>query len=84
MSVAVAHDDHQSDDGELLRLLRDAAATFARRGGVERSRGLRATRPGMDVALWKEMAEQGWLGILIPESFGVSLTLLHAVRALQT
>ena len=70
MSVAVAHDEHQSDDGELLRLLRDAAATFARRGGIERSRVLRATRPGMDAAVWTQMAEQGWLGILIPEEFG--------------
>ena len=70
MSVAVAHDEHQSDDGELLRLLRDAAATFARRGGIERSRALRATRPGMDAAVWTQMAEQGWLGILVPEEFG--------------
>ena len=70
MSVAVAHDEHQSDDGELLRLLRDAAATFARRGGIERSRALRATRPGMDAAVWTQMAEQGWLGIIIPEEFG--------------
>ncbi len=70
MSVAVAHDEHPSGDGELLRLLRDAAATFARRGGVERSRALRTTRPGMDAAVWKDMAEQGWLGIVIPEEFG--------------
>jgi alkylation response protein AidB-like acyl-CoA dehydrogenase len=70
MSVAVAHDEHHSDDGELLRLLRDAAATFARRGGLERSRALRTTRPGMDAAAWKQMAEQGWLGILVPEEFG--------------
>ncbi len=70
MSVAVAHDEHQSDDGELLRLLRDAAATFAKRGGIERSRALRTTRPGMDAAVWKQMAEQGWLGIIIPEDFG--------------
>lgn len=70
MSVAVAHDETQSDDGELLRLLRDAAATFARRGGVERSRALRTTRPGMDSAAWTQMAEQGWLGILVPEEFG--------------
>ena len=70
MSVAVAHDEHQSDDGELLRLLRDAAATFARRGGIERSRTLRATRPGLDAAVWTQMAEQGWLGIIIPEEFG--------------
>ncbi len=69
MSIAVAHDDHQ-DDGEMLRLLRDATATFARRAGVGRSRALRKTRPGFDRATWKEMAEQGWLGILIPENFG--------------
>jgi len=69
MSSAVAHDDSQ-DDGEMLRLLRDAAATFARRAGVGRSRGLRNTRPGFDRATWKEMAEQGWLGILIAENFG--------------
>ncbi|MDQ8730822.1 acyl-CoA dehydrogenase [Bradyrhizobium sp. LHD-71] len=70
MSVAVAHDETQSDDGELKRLLRDATASFARRGGVERSRALRTTRPGMDVDAWKQMAEQGWLGILVPETYG--------------
>jgi alkylation response protein AidB-like acyl-CoA dehydrogenase len=70
MSVAVAHDEHRSDDGELRRLLRDAAATFARRGGVERSRALRTTRPGLDAVVWKQMAEQGWLGIIVPEEFG--------------
>jgi alkylation response protein AidB-like acyl-CoA dehydrogenase len=70
MSVAVAHDEHQSDDGELRRLLRDAASTFAKRGGIARSRALRATRPGMDAAAWKQMAEQGWLGIIVPEEFG--------------
>jgi alkylation response protein AidB-like acyl-CoA dehydrogenase len=70
MSVAVAHDEHQSDDGELNRLLRDAAATFAKRGGLERARALRTTRPGLDTAVWTQMAEQGWLGIIIPEEFG--------------
>ncbi len=69
MSIAVAHDDRQ-DDGEMLRLLRDAAATFAKRSGVGRSRALRKTRPGFDRPTWKQMAEQGWLGILIPENFG--------------
>lgn len=70
MSVAVAHDEYQSDDGELLRLLRDAAATFAKRAGIERSRALRATRPGIDAAVWKQMADQGWLGIVVPQEFG--------------
>jgi alkylation response protein AidB-like acyl-CoA dehydrogenase len=69
MSIAVAHDDHQ-DDGELKRLLRDAAASFAKRCGLARSRGLRNARPGFDRAVVKQLAEQGWLGILIPEHLG--------------
>lgn len=70
MSVAVAHDQNQSDDGDLLRLLRDAASSFAKRGGLPRIRALRGTKPGMDPAVWSQMAEQGWLGIIIPEEFG--------------
>ncbi len=70
MSVAVAHDQNQSDDSDLLRLLRDAASSFAKRGGLPRIRALRGTKPGMDPAVWSQMAEQGWLGIIIPEDFG--------------
>lgn len=70
MSVAVAHDQNQSDDGDLLRLLRDAASSFAKRGGLPRIRALRGTKPGMDPSTWSQMAEQGWLGIIIPEAFG--------------
>jgi alkylation response protein AidB-like acyl-CoA dehydrogenase len=69
MSVAVAH-DQSSDDGDLLRLLRDAVSSFAKRGGLPRSRALRGTKPGIDPAAWAQMAEQGWLGIIIPEQHG--------------
>lgn len=71
MSVAVAHDEHsQSDNDDVRRLLKDAASAFAKKGGLQRSRALRGTKPGFDVAVWKQMAEQGWLGLLIAEEFG--------------
>lgn len=71
MSVAVAHDQNQSsDDGDLLRLLRDAVSSFAKRGSLPRIRALRGTKPGIDRAVWSQMAEQGWLGIIVPEAHG--------------
>ena len=60
-------------DADELRMLRDSAIAFcARESGLARVRGLRGTRPGFDPAVWKKMADQGWLGILLPESFGGS------------
>ena len=70
MSVATARSETAEASVELHRLLRDSAATFAKRGGIARVRALRATAPGFDRAIWKQMAEQGWLGILIAESHG--------------
>lgn len=58
---------------ETARLLRDAATGFAKFDGT-RVRGLRANSgatPGqIDRAKWKDIAEQGWLGILVPEAGG--------------
>ncbi|RYE51139.1 MAG: acyl-CoA dehydrogenase, partial [Rhizobiaceae bacterium] len=51
-------------------LLKDAASAFARKGGLARSRALRQTEPGFDRGMWAQMAEQGWLGLLIDEEFG--------------
>ena len=71
MSVAVDHDANaQTDNDDVLRLLRDAASAFARKGGLARSRALRDTKPGFDREVWSQMAEQGWLGLLISEEFG--------------
>src|SRR5579871_1350228 len=70
MSVATARDESTEASVELHRLLRDSAATFARRGGIARVRALRAKSPGFDRATWTQMAEQGWLGILIGETRG--------------
>ena len=70
MSIATARSEATEASVELHRLLRDSAATFAKRGGIARIRALRAKAPGFDHATWKQMAEQGWLGVLIPESHG--------------
>jgi alkylation response protein AidB-like acyl-CoA dehydrogenase len=53
------------------RLLADSVEDFAARGtNIARVRKLRATAAEYDRAVWKKMAELGWLGILVPESHG--------------
>jgi alkylation response protein AidB-like acyl-CoA dehydrogenase len=42
----------------------------ARATDLARVRRLRATSTEYDRALWKKMAELGWLGILVPEHYG--------------
>ena len=73
------------------RMIRDAAAAyFAKDLGYARVRAQRGKLPGYDVAVWREMAELGWLGLRIPEkhggigaSFGETVLLLEqAGRAL--
>ena len=52
-------------------MLRDSVADFARRGtDIKRVRRLRDTQPGFERAVWQQMAEFGWLGILVPEAYG--------------
>jgi len=54
-------------------ILRDMAKTFFdEKSPVERMRALRDSRDetGFTRSLWKEMAELGWTGILLPESVG--------------
>jgi alkylation response protein AidB-like acyl-CoA dehydrogenase len=53
------------------KLLVSAAASFAKKSSpVERLRKLRWTEPGWDPAVWKQMAELGWLGLPFPEAVG--------------
>jgi len=56
-----------SDD--MLRMLRDSAADFARLDAA-RVRRLRGADPGFERSVWQEMAGMGWLGVLIPEEHG--------------
>ena len=56
---------------EHRRLLADSVADFTARGtDIARVRRLRGTQAEYDRAVWKKMAELGWLGILVPESCG--------------
>ena len=51
--------------------LRDSVADFVNRGtSIARVRGLRGTKPGYERAVGAQMAELGWLGILVPEDCG--------------
>lgn len=54
---------------DTLRMLRDSAADFAALDAA-RVRRLRGTDPGFERGVWKDMAEMGWLGVLIPEDQG--------------
>ena len=56
---------------EHARMLRDSVADFVKRGtDIKRVRRLRDTQPGFERPVWQQMADFGWLGILIPESYG--------------
>ncbi|MHA1108791.1 MAG: acyl-CoA dehydrogenase family protein, partial [Alphaproteobacteria bacterium] len=53
------------------KLLRDSAATLIERSaGAGRHRELRDTDAGFDRAVYAEIAEAGWLGLLLPEEAG--------------
>ena len=61
------------DRGESIRMIRESAAGIApRTGDFKRIRGLRFTEPGFERAVWREMCEMGWLGLMVPESHGGS------------
>lgn len=52
-------------------MLRDSVADFtARTPGIARMRKLRGDPAEFDRAVWRQMAELGWLGILVPEEHG--------------
>lgn len=65
--------DSVEDRSESLRMIRDSAAGIApRTGDFRRIRALRFTDPGFDRAVWTEMCNMGWLGLLVPEARGGS------------
>jgi alkylation response protein AidB-like acyl-CoA dehydrogenase len=58
---------------EEQQMLRDSALSFAaEKLPVSQLRALRTKGEGYDKAAWKEMAELGFAGVLIPEEFGGS------------
>lgn len=56
-------------DPDTLRMLEEAARAAAQ-FDAKRVRGLRGQTPAFDRARWRDMAEQGWLSILVGEDDG--------------
>jgi len=53
------------------RLIQDSAAAFiATDAELKRVRANRFVQPGFDRKLWREVAEAGWLGFVVPEERG--------------
>ncbi len=55
---------------ENVRMLRESAAAVADRIDLTRVRAQRFRQPGFDRAVWRQMAELGWLGLRLPEERG--------------
>ncbi|MDM3893845.1 acyl-CoA dehydrogenase family protein [Pseudomonas juntendi] len=55
---------------ENIRMIRDSAVAFAPTGELHRVRGLRYQTPGIEQAVWREMAANGWIGLSVPEEQG--------------
>ena len=55
---------------ETRRMLAESVAAFTRGSDLARVRRLRGDPAEHDRAVWKSMAEMGWLGILVPERYG--------------
>src|SRR6476661_3931807 len=56
---------------EHAAMLEESVADFISRGmDIARVRKLRGTPEEFDRGVWKQMADLGWLGIAIPESYG--------------
>lgn len=61
----------QDERDEAIRMIRDSAAGIAPRAGDrKRIRALRFKSPGFDPAVWRQMGEQGWIGLRVPEEQG--------------
>lgn len=55
---------------ENIRMIRESAASFAPAGNLLRVREARYQPVGFDRAIWREMAENGWIGLSLPETSG--------------
>ena len=60
----------QQDISEHRVMLSDSVTNFARGVELARVRKLRETKNECDRAVWKQMADLGWLGVLVPEQYG--------------
>ena len=58
------------DQSEHRVMLANSVTDFARGVDLKRVRQLRETKAECDRKLWSQMAELGWLGVLVPEEYG--------------
>jgi alkylation response protein AidB-like acyl-CoA dehydrogenase len=71
MRSVVQEETALAGSSEEQRMLRDAAVAFCGRDtSIARIRKQRWEGAGYDRKVWAQMAELGWLGILIPEQYG--------------
>ena len=69
---------------EQAELLEVAQRFCAEKSPVDKVRALLTDEAGYDPAVWREMAELGWLGIAVPEEFGgAGLTLAEVVPVVE-
>jgi alkylation response protein AidB-like acyl-CoA dehydrogenase len=57
---------------ENIRMIRESASAFASRESLKRVRESRYKTPGFSRDIWLEMAENGWIGLALPEALGGS------------
>jgi alkylation response protein AidB-like acyl-CoA dehydrogenase len=60
----------EQDFTEHRVMLSNSVVDFARGVDVARVRKLSETNTECDRAVWKQMADMGWLGVLVPEQYG--------------
>jgi len=71
-------------DDELNMLKEAARGFFDKEVSGERVRELEASESGFDSGLWTKMAELGWMGLIIPESYGgFDATFMHLAVVLE-
>ena len=68
-------------DAETLGMIADAVAAYAVPDAA-RTRRVRDSAEGFDAKVWRDMAEQGWLGVLVPEGQGGLALGLEAAAAI--
>lgn len=57
---------------ENVRMIRDSVSSFAPREDLKRVREARYQLPGFSRETWQEMADNGWIGLALPEADGGS------------
>ncbi len=60
----------QQDFSEHRVMLSNSVTDFARGVDLARVRKLRETKAECDRKVWRQMADLGWLGVLVPEAYG--------------